>query len=153
MHRTSADRESTHHDELLALNGIQSGSLMERPGLGLGEAVPVDGADAELVAAGFQAASLTDQSAMLKRIGHSLGLPSRPKPQTWLGLTSVGQAATPVDRGRGDRAGLPLGGLPGGIVVVQCPWVPASGRSQYSTRSRPGQPTIAVPSNRTARRP
>ena len=41
-------------DELFALDGVQAGALVERPGLGLGEAVLVDGADAELVAAGLQ---------------------------------------------------------------------------------------------------
>ena len=85
MHRTSADRESTLDDELLALDAVQAGPLRERPRLGLGEAVPVHRADAELVAAGLQAVELTDQGATLNRIGHSFGLPSRPKPQTWPG--------------------------------------------------------------------
>ena len=48
-------RDQSHDDELLALDGVQAGSLLEGPGLGLGESVLVDGADPELVAAGFQA--------------------------------------------------------------------------------------------------
>ena len=55
---------------------------------------------------------------MLNRIGHSLGLPSGPKPQTWLGLTSSGKPPPQLDGGGSICAGSPLGRLPGGIIVV-----------------------------------
>ena len=83
---------------------------MEGTGLGLGEAVLIDGADPELVAAGLQVpAGSTDQRAMLNRIGHCLGLPSGPKPQTWLGLTSSGRPPPQLDRRGIDCARVAIG--------------------------------------------
>src|SRR5689334_4503525 len=82
---------------------------------------------------------------MLYRKGHSFGLPERSKPQTSLGRTPGGSPSLQSTGGGETPTGSHRALFQAGSSAESFPSALAFERSQYSTRSSPDQPTIAVP--------
>src|SRR5262245_14983480 len=84
--------------------------------------------------------------ARLKRSGHSFGFPVfGSKPHSSFGEMPVGKCFCQSLGGGSMTHGCHVAVFQTGSSSLNLPFVPASGRSQYSTRFRPARPHTAMP--------
>src|SRR5262249_3817019 len=99
---------------------------------------------------GLSPSSRAENGTVLKGSGQSFGRPVRgSKPQTSPGAVPPGRMAAQSSGGGISSQGRQAAVFHAGSSSVTFTSAPVPGRSQYSTRSRPDQPTIAVPSMTT----